>query len=308
MSSTRRTVIDVGTNSVKVLVADVEDGIVQPVFEDSEQTRLGAGFFETRKLQPGTIAHTARAVADFATRGRKAGAQSTRVIATSAAREALNAAELVKAIHDSAGLGVEIISGEQEADWAYKGVTSDSALAHQPLVLMDLGGGSTEFIVGKGASKHFRQSFQLGSVRLQERFAVSDPPPARQLAECRSFVSDFLNREIRPQLAPALERQPGSQLVGVGGTATILARMAAGMENYDRGMIEAQRISFERVVTRVEHLWSLPLAERQRVPGLPANRADVILMGVVVYEQVMNHFGFADLRVSTRGLRFAALM
>src|SRR3954470_22042102 len=176
MSHTRRAVIDVGTNSVKLLVADVAGHDVHPVCEDSKQTRLGQGFYETHRLQPEPIAKTARAVMKFAALARELRADSVRVIATSAARDAINPQELVSALEGDSGLKVEIISGDQEAEWAFQGVTTDPELARQPLLLLDVGGGSTEFILGHGEHKHFRESFPLGTVRLMEKFPHADPP------------------------------------------------------------------------------------------------------------------------------------
>src|SRR5262245_34633550 len=121
MSSVRRAVIDVGTNSVKLLVADITGHEVQPVREDSKQTRLGRGFFETHRLQPEAIAKTTLAVTRFADEARTLKAESVRVIATSAARDATNPTDLISAIHDATALPLEIISGEQEADWAFQG-------------------------------------------------------------------------------------------------------------------------------------------------------------------------------------------
>ena len=122
--SQRRAVIDVGTNSVKLLVAQVAGRRVDPLIEQSEQTRLGSGFYETHRLQPAAIAQTARAVAGFARTAAEWSAVSTRVIATSAARDALNQGELLEAIRTTSGLAVEVISGEQEADWAFRGVAT----------------------------------------------------------------------------------------------------------------------------------------------------------------------------------------
>lgn len=138
MPAIRRAVIDVGTNSVKLLVADVDGGVVEPVMEDSEQTRLGAGFYETHRLQPEAIAKTASAVTSFAVQARQLNAKSVRVLATSAARDAVNQGELTGAIEQASRLKVEIISGEQEADLAFRGVTTSAELAHQPLMLLDV--------------------------------------------------------------------------------------------------------------------------------------------------------------------------
>lgn len=312
MAIIRRAVIDVGTNSIKLLVADVSDAEVKPVWEGSEQTRLGAGFFATNRLQPGAIAQTAKAVTTFAAKAKEWGAVSTRVIATSAARDALNPLDLTSAIEREAGLKVEIISGQQEADWAFHGVTTNRELARHPLLLMDVGGGSTEFILGADGQKQFAQSFQLGTVRLMEHLPHSDPPNTRELTANRQFVKDFLEREVRPALGLRLTAQAkvdrDIQLVGTGGTATILARVEGRLDSFDRAMIEGRRITLAQVRAQTEKLWSLPLTERRNVVGLPKNRADVILTGVVIYEGVMEVFGFSELRITSRGLRFAAVM
>lgn len=311
----RRAVIDVGTNSVKLLVADVSGREIHPICEESKQTRLGQGFYETHRLLPEAIANTAQAVAGFVEQARQHQAGDIRVIATSAARDASNASELVAAIDRASGQKLEIISGEQEADWAFHGVTTDPALAQVPLLLLDVGGGSTEFILGHGDHKHFRQSFRLGTVRLLETIPHSDPPTREEFAETRAWVRDFIAEKIRPALLPALERETELHaphlpiaLVGTGGTTTILARLEAKLETYDRAIIENTRISLERLRWHTENLWSMPLVRREGIIGLPRKRADVILTGTIIFEAVMEQFGFTELRVSTRGLRFAAVM
>lgn len=315
MSAVRRAVIDIGTNSVKLLVADVLGHDIRPICEESKQTRLGQGFYETHRLLPEAIANTAQAVANFTRQAQTLHSNHIRVIATSAARDALNASELTAAVERDSHFEVEIISGEREADWAFQGVTTDPTLANVPLLLLDVGGGSTEFILGCGPEKYFRQSFRLGTVRLLETIPHSDPPTAEELAETRRWLRDFIEDKIRPALAPALERYakhtletPPIALVGTGGTTTILSRLEAGLETYDRAIIESTRLSLARVRWHMENLWSLPLAKRQEIVGLPKKRADVILPGVVIMEAIMEAFELPELRVSTRGLRFAAVM
>jgi exopolyphosphatase / guanosine-5'-triphosphate,3'-diphosphate pyrophosphatase len=310
-----RAVIDIGTNSIKLLVADVTGRDVQPLWEDSMQTRLGRGFYETHQLQPETIEITARVVARFAATASEWKARSVRVIATSAARDAKNPRDLTAAIERESGLKVEIISGEQEADWAFRGVTSDPELAKHPLLLLDVGGGSTEFILGHGKRKHFAHSFPLGTVRLMEKIPHSDPPTRSEHAACCAWLKDFMRKQVRPKLTAELRNEarfgPGSpsvQLVGTGGTTSILARMESELASYDRERIEATRLQLDRVTWQRKRLWRLPLEERKQIIGLPKNRADVILTGVAIYEAVMQEFGFNELRVSTRGLRFAAVM
>ncbi|MGA3164339.1 MAG: hypothetical protein ABSD77_09140 [Verrucomicrobiota bacterium] len=313
MKSIRRAVIDVGTNSIKLLVADVAGRDVLPLHEESRQTRLGQGFYETRRLQMEPIAYSANAVTDFARTAHKHGARSVRVIATSAARDAVNPEDLISAIEAASGVKVEIISGEREAELVFQGVTTDPALAKTPLLLLDVGGGSTEFILGRGVHKHFAHSFPLGTVRLMEKFPHSDPPTRGEFTACRGWIKDFLQSEVRPKLEPALLREVGSkfdaiQLVSTGGTMSILARIESKLDRYDRARIEATRLDLEQVKAHRRHLWSLPLAGRKEIVGLPKLHADVILTGVVIYEAVMEEFGFTQLRVSTRGLRFAAVM
>jgi exopolyphosphatase/guanosine-5'-triphosphate,3'-diphosphate pyrophosphatase len=309
----RRAVIDVGTNSIKLLVADVAGRHVLPVHEESRQTRLGRGFYDTHRLQPEAVACTAEAVWEFAQNARERNADSIRVIATSAARDAVNPDDLTATIERVSGLKVEIISGEREAEWAFQGVTTDAELAKQPLLLLDVGGGSAQFILGQGEHKHFARSFPMGTVRLMEKFPHSDPPTRGEFNACRDWIRDFLRNEVRARLDPALQREARSssseiQLVGTGGTSSILARIEAKLDRYDRERLEAVRLSLERIKRHRRRLWRLPLAERKEIVGLPKLRADVILTGVLIYEMVMVEFGFNQLRASTRGLRFAAVM
>ena len=205
---------------------------------------------------------------------------------------------------------VEIISGEQEAEWVYRGVTSDERFHGKPLLILDVGGGSTEFILGDQDRHTFRQSFPLGSVRLLEKLRPLDPPSLQDLAGCRDWLQKFFKHQVGPAMESTLTEaaRQNVTLVGTGGTTTILARMEKKMPHFSREDIDSTCLSRQQVLDTMVHLWSLPVAERKRIPGLPSNRADVILMGVAIYESVMNYFGFGALHVSTRGLRFGALL
>jgi exopolyphosphatase/guanosine-5'-triphosphate,3'-diphosphate pyrophosphatase len=315
VSTVRRAVIDVGTNSVKLLVADLDGRRIEPVLEDSRQTRLGRGFYEARRLQPLALAQTALAVGEFFRAAKKMEATTVRVIATSAARDAQNAAELVATLERATGASVEVISGEQEAELAFRGAMTNPKLSREPVLLLDVGGGSTEFILGQAEAIHFHQSFSMGAVRLLEQLPHSDPPRAAELAACRDWLKSFVAKTIRPAIEPARQREVRThaqhhavRLVGVGGTATVLAKLENGMNDYDREQIEATRLTARRVHEWCERLWSLPWAERRIVPGMPKDRADVMLTGVLIYEAVMQELDFPELRASTRGLRFAAVL
>lgn len=314
MASVRRAVIDVGTNSIKLLVADVRGREVNPVLEQSRQTRLGEGFYEAHRLQAEPVRQSAEAVAAFARKAQELDARSIRVIATSAARDALNPELLTSAIEALSGLRVLIISGRQEAEWAFQGVTTDPALAAVPLLHLEVGGGSTQFILGRGQEVHFASSFQLGTLRLMQQAPHSDPPRAEERTACYEQVRKLLTSEVRPRLDHALAKErilsPGKeaiQLVGTGGTMSILARIDLKLEHFDRKRMEGLRLSIGRVGEHVDALWGMRLEQRRKVSGLPPNRADVILTGLVMVHAVMREFGFDQLWISTRGLRFAAL-
>lgn len=312
MNVSRRAVIDVGTNSIKLLVAEVDGRDVHPLLEESRQTRLGRGFYPAHVLQPGPVADTAQAITEFVTKAVELGAGSPQIVATSAVRDAGNRHELIAAVKDACGLPVRVLSGEEEASYGFKGVTSDARIRSEALLLLDVGGGSTEFILGQHARMHFARSFQLGTVRLLEQLRPADPPGASQLEACRKWLREFLGREVSPALEPVLRREAGRrtpgeavQLIGTGGTASILGCMEIQLDHFDRQRLEAVRLSGARMRSQVESLWQMSLAERRGVIGLPTNRADVILTGTAIYEAVMTYFGFEQLRVSTRGLRFA---
>lgn len=305
--TTRRgAVIDVGTNSVKLLVADACDGEIKPVTEASHQTRLGEGLYRLHLLQPKAIARTVEAVADFVQQARQLGAIAVRVYATSAAREADNASELILAVQEATGLSLEIISAETEAEWAFQGVLSHRGFSGQNLLLLDLGGGSAQWIVGSGGHARFQASYPLGCVRWLEKMHLSDPPSHKEKEECHQRLQTFLKAAVCPAVQPHFD--DACTWVGVGGTATILGCMELGMMNFDRERLDALRLPAARLLHWQDYLWAMPLNQRRQVPGLPANRADVILMGTAIFVAVMEVFGFKELCLSTRGPRFGALL
>ena len=305
-----RAIIDIGTNSVKLLVADVEGSTVTRLFEDSEQTRLGQGFYETSRLLPEAILTTAQSVQRWAKRAAAFFPERLEVIATSAAREALNQAELLEVVGRESGLRVRVISGETEAAWAYMGVTTNPNLSSKNILVLDVGGGSTEFILGKGMTPLASQSFKMGTVRLLETFPPKDPPTAEDLQKVTESIQHLLKSEVAPFLDPYLAQLNGEPLVlvGTGGTSTLLARMALKTQIFDADAVDRVELGTKAVTERNQQLWQLPLALRRMIRGLPAPRADVILMGSAIYAAVMRQFNIDLMRISTRGLRFAALL
>ena len=302
----RRGVIDIGTNSVKLLIADLHGGNISPHLETSRQTRLGRGLYGDGKLQAEPIEATVAAVNELLALARRNDCGDIRIIATSAVREAANSGELL----ESLGQAVQILSGDDEARLAFAGAVSYLRLVKQPVVVLDTGGGSTEVIVGDAGGMRFHLSLPLGSVRLMERHAVSDPPSADELAAVRESIDTQLRArgvpELRRQIA-ALGQAAPVQLVATGGVASILAMMELSIDDHDRERMEAVGLSVERVAAWRGRLWGLHLARRREITGLPANRADVALVGSLIVEQSMRQLGFDALRVSTRGIRFGVL-
>jgi exopolyphosphatase / guanosine-5'-triphosphate,3'-diphosphate pyrophosphatase len=302
-----RAVIDIGTNSVKLLVAEVSGGRVDPLYEGSEQTRLGAGFYETHRLLPDAIANTADAVGAFTKTAERFGPVTLHILATSAARDAVNQAELVEAIRRATSKELSVISGDQEAEWAFTGVASDPQLAQSALLVIDIGGGSTEFVVGANGKRRAGRSFQIGSVRLLEKFHPSDPPKQNERENCLIWLRNFFADEIKPFLKEHLGTQTPT-LVSTGGAASILARLKWRLLHYDREKIEGTVLTAAELAQETAALWELPLQDRKRLPGMPASRADVIIMGAAILEAATEALGFAEARISTRGLRYGALL
>lgn len=323
MQTVRRAVIDVGTNSIKLLVADVIDHQVRPVYEECRQTRLGHGLYETGYIRPQAIEQTAIAVAAFVTIALRYNVSSVKLLATSAAREAKNADDLKDAIEDATCLPVQIISGEREAQLTYLGVQTDPALQNKRLLILDVGGGSTELILGNGPQVQLQRSYQVGAVRVAHQLTHTDPPTEAQLAYCRQWLAELIQREIwpevesviaqaaNPNLQPApVNPGPMDQLlpVGTGGTSTVLACIQARLPKYDRTKIDGMRLALGQVRAIVERLWQMPLAARKMVIGLPPDRADIILFGAAIYEALMEQLRLHELCISTRGLRFGAIL
>jgi exopolyphosphatase/guanosine-5'-triphosphate,3'-diphosphate pyrophosphatase len=299
----RRAVIE-----IKLLVADVIGQEVAPVCEDVVQTRLGRGMYDGGRLQSESIATTVTAIAKLVQRAREQGAVEATIIATSAVRDANNARELTDAVYEATALAVRVLSGDEEASWVFKGVVTDPRLGEKALLIFDVGGGSTELIAGRDRRVELQRSFQLGTVRMLEHLSPPEPPTAQSLDACRRYLRGFVREQVAPWVTPALRRL-GPVLAGAtGGTINILARMKLVTDEFDRSRVDAMELDLVDLRNATERLWSLPIDERRKIVGLPPERADVMLIGSAIYEALLAELGFERLFISTRGLRFAALI
>lgn len=299
---TRRAVIDIGSNSVKALVADVSSAAVDPIWEDGEQTRLAAGALPGAPLLPGPVAATAVAVARFAKHALRLGASTIRAIATSAAREAANPGILQHAVRTACGLEIEIASGDQEAAWSFAGASTLPGLAGGRLLVIDVGGGSTELASGVRGIADRTVSVALGAVRLMEALPPGDPPSADDLKRTREAARVVLERGLA-----RWQRHSWETAVGVGGTPIILAQIDSDRAKAERDWKDEGRLTAERIAMLTDRLWTMPAAARRSMKGLPSERADVILFGAVLYETLTGLLSLREILVSSRGLRFGVL-
>ena len=294
--------IDVGTNSVLLLVAEREaDGTFRPVAERMDITRLGRGVDATGSLSREGMEATLRALASFAGEARALGAQGIAVSATSAARDARNGAEFLQAARTRAGVEVEILPGEREAQYSFDAVSTDTAVcaAGAPVVVVDIGGGSTELVFGRGTSVTFRHSFDVGAVRMTERFLRGDPPTPPELAALRDA--------LRATFSTLPPRSEGQGLVGVAGTVTTLYCVQHAIQPYDSRRVHAGTLSAKELDGLVDRLAALPTAARAQLPGLDPRRADVVVAGALILQAVVQSLGAPTLAVSDRGLRWGLL-
>jgi exopolyphosphatase / guanosine-5'-triphosphate,3'-diphosphate pyrophosphatase len=289
---TRVAAVDLGTNSTRLLVADVVDGQVEELARETVITRLGEGVDERRRLLPEPIARVRNCLTDFRRRAEELGAERTLAVATSAVRDAENGEAFLGEIEWSYGFDTQLLSGDEEAALTLRGLSVGRALEPGTL-LLDVGGGSTELTVGG-----FRVSLDLGSVRLTERFLASDPPTAEELAACRGAI-----REVLEERAADLGVR---HAIGVAGTITTIAALELG--GYDRDRVHGYRISTQAVERELERLASLPLAERSELPGLEPPRAPVIVAGVAIVAEVLGFFGLDELEVSEHDLLTGAAL
>ena len=250
----RRGVIDIGTNSVKLLVADMRDGEISPYLETSRQTRLGQGLYDANQLQPGPIRATIDAVRELLDLAKRHDCNDTRIIATSAVREAVNAGEFLDALAQP----TSVLSGDDEARLVFDGVHSCPRLANRPTLVVDVGGGSTEFIAGDASGMRHHKSLPLGSVRLMECHTVSDPPTTGERLAVRDSIETCLAGaallELRGHLG-ALGPPPVT-LIGTGGMASLFAKMELADDGYDRDRMEAVQLPLAQVTALRERLWN----------------------------------------------------
>ena len=289
--------VDLGTNSSRLLVADVEGDRLDEVVRLLTITRLGEGVDKRRRLLPLPITRVRNCLTEYRRELERHGVTQTLAIATSAVRDAENGEAFLGQIEWSYGFTTQLLSGTQEAAMMIRGVTAGRSPLDDVLVV-DIGGGSTELVVAADGEVASATSLDIGCVRVTERFLGSDPPSRPELAAASAYVRSLL---------PPLE---AGSAIGVAGTVTTLATLDLGDAGYDPARTHGHRISLAAVEEQLERLAAMSTQERLAVPGLEPGRAPVIVAGVVVLREVMTTYGLSEIEVSERdilhGAAFAA--
>ncbi|MBA2361372.1 MAG: Ppx/GppA family phosphatase [Actinobacteria bacterium] len=286
--------IDQGTNTTRLLIADVVDGRVEEVEKRVEITRLGEGVDLRRRLLPLPITRVRNVLSDYRRRIEELGAERTLLVATSAVRDAENGEAFLGEIEWSYRFTTRLLSGEEEAELSFRGAADDEPGS---MLVIDIGGGSTELIVGESGALMHAQSIDVGSVRLTERFLASDPPSPEELQACAERARSLLPSSLEADRA-----------VGVAGTVTTLAALDAGLLN-DEGLgTHGHLLTLEGVTAQLERLSGMTLAEREAVSGLHPKRAPVIVAGAVILSELLSGLGLPELRVSERDILHGAAL
>ncbi len=281
--------VDLGTNSTRLLVADIEDGHIAEVVRRLAITRLGEGVDVNHELLPAPMDRVHAVLDGYAEEARSLGAERVLAVATSAVRDASNGRAFLQGLGERYGWLTRLLDGNEEAETTFRGVTSDRTLEGDTL-MVDIGGGSTELLVGGPDGVSFATSLQIGCVRVTERFFAGDPPTSPEIEAAAAFAGSLL---------PALDVE---RAIGVAGTITTVAAIDLELGEYDPVQIHGHRISRGAADRALEQLAALPLAARERVRGLEPARAPVIVGGLVVLREVMKRYGLSEIEASERDI------
>ena len=291
--SQRLAAFDVGTNSTRLLVADVDGGeIVAEHAREMVITRLGKGVDRTGRFDPGALARTLEVLAGYAGTCRRLGVARRRLVATSATRDAADRQVFVDGVRDLLGVDAEVLTGREEAATAYRGATA-TLEGDRPTLVVDIGGGSTELILGDGRTARAMVSLDIGCVRLFERHLHHDPPTAGEAAALRADVAAHL-----AEVAGVLDPAAADRVVGVAGTVTTVTAIALGLDAYDPRRIHRATLDAAEIAAVADKLTAMTVAERAALPVMAKGREDVIAAGALLLDELVRRFGIRQVTAS----------
>ena len=304
MSAQRSAFIDIGTNTILCLIAELRDGGRFRVLNDlAEITRLGQGVDQNQCIGGENEQRSRDVLKQYLAACRDLGVNEITAVGTSALRDARNSPEVRERWRAELGLNVRVISGDEEARYSFLAVQRGLPLGGRELLVIDIGGGSTEFIRGNESGMKGAESVDMGSVRLTERFLHSDPVGE---AECASMVT-AIDQQLIFLRECFNDASPGLALVGIAGTFTTLAAVERQLTRYSHSAVHGACLTLNEVRRQVRLFQSKTNAERKRIPGLEAKRADIILAGTYLTERIMTSFGAERIMVSDQGVRYGLL-
>jgi exopolyphosphatase/guanosine-5'-triphosphate,3'-diphosphate pyrophosphatase len=288
----RVAVVDIGTNSTRLLLSEVDAGRVIELERRTSVTNMGRGVDHTGMICTDAIDDVCKVIADYKAHYEEMGAERVMAIATSAVRDAVNGEAFIAELRERFDLDARLLTGEEEANLTYLGATAQRR-SDEPTLVFDIGGGSTELVLGSGGEVGFHTSLQAGTIRQSERHLSSDPPDPHELEDLAAEIRGLIERGVaaQPEARPA-------RAIAVAGTPTSLAAIDQELEPYDPSRVHGYRLAMRRIQRMLSRLSSLPLAERLRVPGLHPGRAPTIVAGTVILVQVMRAFGLEEVEVS----------
>ena len=291
--------IDIGTNTILLLIAEAEEEKLKPLFEMETIVRLGEGVHKNGILSKEAMNRGLQTLTQYLERCQTMEVQKIFAVGTSALREAKNSEDFLRMVKDRLDLSIEIISGEEEARLSFLAVARDLKELNKSILVVDVGGGSTEFILGKGERIEQWVSLPLGSVRFTEQFLHSDPVQEKEWEQ--------MEREIRKLLADIPHSGEPFSIVAVGGTATTLASVEQGLKEFAVEKIHHFILTKEALGKQLLLYRSKTLEERKKIPGLPPNRADVVLTGGAILYMAMEALHCPSVLVSCHGIRYGLL-
>lgn len=324
--------IDIGTNSMRLLLADIEDGKIIKRKKYINPTRIGSAVDKDQRISEEGIVRNIEALGEFAQKARECGAEKVFAIATSAVRDASNGKDFIERAYDETGVTIEIISGEEEATLGYQGVvmglkeTNKEGFSYSdehnkvpqeepsllPILVIDIGGGSTELILGRGDQLKKVTSLNVGAVRMTERHSTTDPIRKEKHREMEADIEQIsketieeIKGDIKNQMsqgeassAPYEDMVSKVKLMGIGGTITTLAALDQELEPYDSDKVHNYKLTLDHIEALKEKLLTLTVEEIKNLKGIHPKRADIITAGVTILSIIMNNLGMKEITVS----------
>ena len=285
--------IDIGTNSIRLLIAYVENGRIIKSHKELETTRIGENVDKCGLLSEVAMERSTKAIINFVQRVRQNGIYNIQIIATSAVRDAKNRETFIQKVKVATNVDIDVISGEREAYLGFLGVLKGSKHPEEKNLVIDIGGGSTELIIGDALGIHQMISLNLGAVRMTEKYITGDPITGEEMERLIEGIDTLVIDTIE-----ILKKYPIDRVIGIGGTATTLGAMYKKLEVYDRDQIHNFDLSLQQIKDLGEIVASSTLSERRKLKGLHPKRADVILAGITILDRILTKLDVDSIRIS----------